>query len=670
MTIFELVAKITADSSGFDKAVNKADKSGKSLHDSLSKTFGKIGKIAVAAFSGAMIKKGIDMMVNLANEVSAVGDKIDKQSQALGLSRRAYQEWDYILSQNGASIDNLGTSMRTINNLILSAAEGSEEAKDTFAELGIGIHELEGLSPEDQFEAIVRAFQKMPPGAQKSALAVKIFGRAGMQLMPLLNSSSDSIDELRENAENLGFIMSDEAVDASVAYSDAMDDLKRTVGGVKNAIVAQFLPKLTEGIKHITAYAGKLKRAYDEKGFAGIWETLVEDFKNIKWPSWDDVRMAAETAWNTVVEGVKGLAKLVFGTKADGSVNWPDWDTVKEKAKEAWEKIKEGALKIADWLGGLVFGRKEDGTVAWPDVGQLAKDFSMWWSSTAVPALQDGMVWVLKLFGMPEENAQQIAETIGAWWSTVVDSATSVLNWALHLPESPYEAGAQLREIIGEWWEGVKSYAEGVLKWVIGLFSIGDSDGAQTRKKISDWWKDKVKPFLKDVLNFTLGLFGLPDAEEMKTKIIKWWDDVKRRVGQLALNATVNPILNWFGQDSIVLPGGENNGESSGGQPQPSGQYDGRPSVGSHGFAKGTSYVPYDMVARLHRGEQVLTASQARHRDGGQVDIPSIMSAMVSAVQEGMSGASVNSYLDGRRVTGSVNRNTLNQLRARRFAMA
>ena len=48
---------------------------------------------------------------------------------------------------------------------------------------------------------------------------------------------------------------------------------------------------------------------------------------------------------------------------------------------------------------------------------------------------------------------------------------------------------------------------------------------------------------------------------------------------------------------------------------------------GGHSFAKGNWNVPYDMVARLHRGERVLTASQARNgEDNGS-------GAIVSAIQ-------------------------------------
>ena len=48
-----------------------------------------------------------------------------------------------------------------------------------------------------------------------------------------------------DKANELGFVMSDEAVDASVKFTDSMDTLKRTFEGVKNSITSELLPGLT-----------------------------------------------------------------------------------------------------------------------------------------------------------------------------------------------------------------------------------------------------------------------------------------------------------------------------------------------------------------------------------------------------------------------------------------
>ena len=366
MTEFELIAKLTADTSGFDSAMSKAEKSGKGLKDSLENTFGKIKKVAAGALSVAAIKKGIDTVVDFANEVSQVGDRIDKQSQVLGLSRKAFQEWDYILGQNGASIDSMSVSMKTLNGLILDAAAGGKESKSAFAQLGVGIHEIEKLKPEEQFEAVVRAFQRMPAGAEKSALAVKIFGRQGMELLPLLNQSETSIDELRKRAAELGLIMSDDAVDAAVVYGDSLDDLQRTFNAFKNAIGAKILPVLTNGIQKITNYAGKLRRAYEDNGLAGVWDTLVASFKSIKWPTQKEIIGKIEEMWKGVKTAAKNVLTLVFGESADGDIAWPTAEQIETKVKDGLTSMWKGVQTLATSILKLVFGEDENGGIDFP----------------------------------------------------------------------------------------------------------------------------------------------------------------------------------------------------------------------------------------------------------------------------------------------------------------
>ena len=89
---------------------------------------------------------------------------------------------------------------------------------------------------------------------------------------------------------------------------------------------------------------------------------------------------------------------------------------------------------------------------------------------------------------------------------------------------------------------------------------------------------------------------------------------------------------------------------------------------GSH--AKGLGYVPYDdYVASLHRGEMVLTASQARkYREGGSTDMSALGAIVQEAIKAGIESATINTYMSGRDVTDDVNRRTVQQLKARRFA--
>lgn len=692
LDLFNLAAKLTLDSDSFDKGVSDAEKSGKGLASSLEGTFSKIKKFAVGALSVAAIKKGIDAVLDLANATSAAGDKIDKQSQVLGLSRKAYQEWDYILSQNGASIDSLGVSMKTLNNLVLDAAAGGKESKDTFEQLGLGIHEIEQLEPEKQFEAVVRAFQEMPAGAQKSALAVKIFGRNGMELLPLLNQSSTSIDELRAKAEEMGIIMSDDAVDASVAYNDAMDDLNRTFNGLKYSVGAKLLPALTQGVQKIVGFAGKISKAFQEKGLQGVWDTLVEDLKNIKWPTWSDVKTAIENGWNTIVDGVKGLAKLIFGENVDGSIDWPTWEEVGEAIGNAWKAIVQGVSDLGGTIGKLIFGSSGnvDGSIKWPTWGEIKEKVESAWQGIvdAVSGLGTGIGKVV--FGQNVDGSIK--------WPTWEDIGSAIETAWRGIVNGVKELGTTIGKVIfGEnvdgtikiptWDEIAETASAEWQKIKDGIAALGDIIITFGTNLVGKWF---------DIINGWLDGTGLKDITfniaSSLTQAGQWLQTAKDWLekgleitisfGSKIVSQFINTVQDWI-QNGIrvaisFFTGNSGNSEWSGWESEQNtgpqfwdvgGNQDVNES--GNGFAKGLNFVPFDRFpALLHRGEQIVTASQARRNraNSGGLNTDAIASAVAGAIRSAMQDVSVNSYLSGKDITDSVDRDMARKLKARRFA--
>ena len=58
-------------------------------------------------------------------------------SEKIGISTKAYQEWGYILGQNGADVDILQMGIKTLSSAIFDASNGSQSAIDKFEYLGV-----------------------------------------------------------------------------------------------------------------------------------------------------------------------------------------------------------------------------------------------------------------------------------------------------------------------------------------------------------------------------------------------------------------------------------------------------------------------------------------------------------------------------------------------------
>lgn len=219
-SIFSLFGEIFVDNEKAVKNIDETKTKGKDLGSTLSSAFSTVGK--VAAGIGAFAASAGTAIFGLANNAASAADKIDKASQQLGVSREAYQEWDYILGQNGASIDNLGSAMKKLTTTLAGTNKKGVAAME---ELGVS---LDGLNNEEAFEAAIAALQGISDKQEKARIASELFGGSYQELMPLLNQSAESIAALKDQAHELGLVMGNDMIDQGVALGDTIDNIKST----------------------------------------------------------------------------------------------------------------------------------------------------------------------------------------------------------------------------------------------------------------------------------------------------------------------------------------------------------------------------------------------------------------------------------------------------------
>lgn len=231
-TLGELAVNLTADTTNINQGLNKT-------FDKLK----KFAKIAVAVFAGGAVVSSIN---RFAESTAKATDRIDKMSQKLGLSRKAFQEWEFILSQSGVSIDRAGVGLRTLASQAVQAERGSMRAVEAFRQLGVETKDANGQFKERNilFTEVVKGLQKMDDEIRRTALAADLFGMFGRELTPIMNATSESIDTLRSDAHDLGLVMSDDVVDAGVRMTDILDRLNRVMDTGKVVLGSIFLPLL------------------------------------------------------------------------------------------------------------------------------------------------------------------------------------------------------------------------------------------------------------------------------------------------------------------------------------------------------------------------------------------------------------------------------------------
>ena len=250
----------------------------------LSKDLG--GKLKTACFAvGAGLSAVVATTGVLVNKTMEAGDRIDKMSQKIGMSRASFQKWDYVLSQSGTDIEKMQVGMKTMSQQMVASTKQGSEAQKMFQKLGVSVKDSNGnfKSQEQAFEEVIRAFQKMPDGIEKANMAQKLFGKTGSDLRPLLNGVRGDIDELNKKYEQLGLGMSNDAVDASVKLKDTIDTLQRAFSAFGFQIGAELMPTIQSLADELIAHLPQIKATLTPvlEGLGNVVKFVIEHFKGL-----------------------------------------------------------------------------------------------------------------------------------------------------------------------------------------------------------------------------------------------------------------------------------------------------------------------------------------------------------------------------------------------------
>jgi hypothetical protein len=89
------------------------------------------------------------------------------------------------------------TALQKMQKGIGEAAMGLGTAKVALEELGVDIDTFTALSPDEQFKQIADQIANIENPAKRAAMATQIFGRAGADLIPMLEGGGCCIRESR-----------------------------------------------------------------------------------------------------------------------------------------------------------------------------------------------------------------------------------------------------------------------------------------------------------------------------------------------------------------------------------------------------------------------------------------------------------------------------------------
>ena len=246
--IFSLYGSIFIDNEKANKSIDETTEKGKKSSSSFTENLGKVvkkGAQVATAVVGATTAV-VTGLTAMATKTADTADTFDKASLRTGLQVEELQRLNYAAGQSGVELSVLEKSAKKLNDRLGEVSEGNSKTVEMFDKLGIAVKDSNGnmKGSTEVYDEVLMKLADMGDTAEATAIGTDLFGKAFTDMKPLLAEGSAGIEELKNRADELGIVLSEDAVSAGVTFGDTMSDIKQSLGGVFNSLMSAIIPVL------------------------------------------------------------------------------------------------------------------------------------------------------------------------------------------------------------------------------------------------------------------------------------------------------------------------------------------------------------------------------------------------------------------------------------------
>lgn len=367
-----LRAVLSLDSAAFEQGLSNAQRTLRNF-DKRMKAIG--GGLAAAGATLSAVGTGVALAVRgQLDRADAFGELAEK----LGVGVEALSKLDYAAKLTGVSQETLATSIRRLSGTMADAMAGNEAAQKQFADLGVSITDASGQmrSADSVLADLSDAFAAMPDGAEKTALAVDMFGKSGADMLLMLNGGSAGLRALADEAAALGLVLDDKTVTAAGTFNETLDRIFAISEGLQMQLAAALAPTLqmiADKVLELANWFNSLSPEMKET-IAQIAGIIV-----VAGPALVGLGLLAGSlsiigAGFALLLSPIGLTIAAIGLVAYGAYliyeNWDGitawfsakWESVKQALRDKWEGIKS---LFWDYQPAVIVYRHWDQIEAW-----------------------------------------------------------------------------------------------------------------------------------------------------------------------------------------------------------------------------------------------------------------------------------------------------------------
>ena len=311
---------------------------------------GTVAKMAVAAAAIAAVIKVVKELGDVTLEEAAKVDEYVTQSKITGVPTQMLEAWDYAAPLIDTDAETIKGAMAKLTRAMGDAADGNDAAIEKFQNLGVSI--TDGVtgqlrSAEEVFYDVIDALGQVENGTERDAAAMELLGKSAQQLNPLIIAGSQALQDYYEEAEEVGYLLSDDQVAALGAVDDAYQRLQLTIEANRKQLAADFAPAAQSAMELFADVVEKAGKTLKDSGLienlSVIITCLVDIISDVgdlvgSLPGLDSILQGLKITIGAIAQFVALIADAA--DVVSGVLNPSNWGSGKARTALGWNYDK------------------------------------------------------------------------------------------------------------------------------------------------------------------------------------------------------------------------------------------------------------------------------------------------------------------------------------------
>ena len=372
-TVATLAVNVIANTGGFNKGLDKAGSNAKGFGKSVGGASGGMSKMVPIAAAAAVALAAVAAVAMKVGEAFDRMDEAAKKARSMGMAAQDLMAFQHAAELGGVSADQMATALQKMQKGIGEGLAGTGMAKDAFERMGISMEQIGKLPAKEQMFEIADAIAAIKNPAERAAAATAIFGRAGADMLPVLEGGSAALKAQEDDLKSLQGTLSDADFKAIEDSNDAWTRFGTAMEGIWNQLAVAIAPTMEwigNTLADIAGWVVRIVDAWNDYWDKDPIESSMKATENVEAhiAAMEKEKQAAELALKArealekkglkLTESLRNPMETYNATLADlnsmldsGVISWNTYGRAVAKAQEDIKKsdeFKAKEIKVAE----------------------------------------------------------------------------------------------------------------------------------------------------------------------------------------------------------------------------------------------------------------------------------------------------------------------------------